>query len=285
MTGLETGLAHVNVVLRHEASGSAITLPRGEIHVGRSAACFLRIEDPGVSRVHFRIVVGQMTVVIEDLGSRNGTLVNGARVTAPMPLREGDEIAVGSRVFCLTFVNTGELAFEDDDVTPFPREHRRETLTGVGAISEVELVEACPRCSARVAVRADRCPTGGGRWPREERPAAVTRPEAPTVSRRRHSRRPVTLRARYTSTTMDLKGEIHNLSRSGLFFACAAVEPAGAYCLVEVQETDGTPVRLRGFVRHVIHRGVNWPAGMGIEFTALDPEAEAWLDARLEQRS
>jgi FHA domain-containing protein len=56
------------------------------------------LEDDHVSRRHVRIVVRGGRHVLEDLGSRWGTFVNGERVDGPMPLAHGDEILAGKSV-------------------------------------------------------------------------------------------------------------------------------------------------------------------------------------------
>jgi DNA-binding winged helix-turn-helix (wHTH) protein len=75
-----------------------IALREGENLVGRTASCAVRVEAPGVSRRHARIVVEAGRATIEDLGSKNGTFVGGRRVVGPVPLADGDEIALGSAV-------------------------------------------------------------------------------------------------------------------------------------------------------------------------------------------
>jgi pSer/pThr/pTyr-binding forkhead associated (FHA) protein len=54
-------------------------LPRGATIIGRSLECHLTIDDPLVSRQHARITVGDDGAQIEDVGSRNGVRVNGAK--------------------------------------------------------------------------------------------------------------------------------------------------------------------------------------------------------------
>jgi diguanylate cyclase (GGDEF)-like protein len=76
--------------------GKMFKLDKPELVIGRSVDCDLQIEDDGISRRHarlFRGVGGVMTVA--DLGSTNGTYLNGARVTEH-PLTDGDKIQVGS---------------------------------------------------------------------------------------------------------------------------------------------------------------------------------------------
>jgi two-component system, NtrC family, response regulator AtoC len=66
-----------------------------EVGFGRSRACIVHIDSDRVSRNHARLVRRGSDIVIEDLGSRNGTRVNGARIEGPTPLGSGDEITVG----------------------------------------------------------------------------------------------------------------------------------------------------------------------------------------------
>ncbi len=81
-----------------------IDLRPGETLIGRSALCHVTIEDPMVSRQHSRIVIHDGEAVLEDLGSRNGTLVNGHLINGSHELRDGDRIRVGTLelVFCRT---------------------------------------------------------------------------------------------------------------------------------------------------------------------------------------
>jgi DNA-binding winged helix-turn-helix (wHTH) protein len=76
--------------------GRVIELLPGENLVGRSVECAVRLDSTDVSRRHARIVVQDDQATLEDLGSTNGTFVNGVRLTAPMKLAEGMTIAFGS---------------------------------------------------------------------------------------------------------------------------------------------------------------------------------------------
>ena len=76
--------------LNHE-----IELPRGEFAIGRGSKCQLIISDPQVSRRHSVLHVGVDQILIEDLGSRNATLVNGVVVKGKVGLIGGDRIQIG----------------------------------------------------------------------------------------------------------------------------------------------------------------------------------------------
>jgi hypothetical protein len=68
--------------------------------IGRGADQAIALRDLGVSRTHARIECGSEGVTIVDLGSRNGTVVNGRCLKAARaPLREGDRIRIGRVIF------------------------------------------------------------------------------------------------------------------------------------------------------------------------------------------
>jgi pSer/pThr/pTyr-binding forkhead associated (FHA) protein len=78
-----------------------IHLPDGEVLIGRGPECFLRIDEAVVSRRHAQLRVAGDRVILEDLGSRNGSLVNGLRIDRPVLLNAGDVITIGSQQFTL----------------------------------------------------------------------------------------------------------------------------------------------------------------------------------------
>ncbi len=78
-----------------------INLPMGEIIIGRGPECYLRVDEPMVSRRHARLRVSQTSVTLEDLGSRNGSRVNGINATSVVTLNAGDILGVGTQQFTL----------------------------------------------------------------------------------------------------------------------------------------------------------------------------------------
>ncbi len=60
--------------------------------VGRGPDAAIRLNAPGISRHHARIIVRNGHITIEDLGSKNGTYVGGQRINATRELKDGDEI-------------------------------------------------------------------------------------------------------------------------------------------------------------------------------------------------
>ena len=69
-----------------------------DMTVGRAAGCNLVFDEQYVSQVHTRIFSRDGSVFVEDLGSTNGTWVNGSRAVGQMPARLGDRIQIGNVV-------------------------------------------------------------------------------------------------------------------------------------------------------------------------------------------
>lgn len=78
-----------------EIKGVKVALDR-PVRIGRDPGLELVIADDFVSTNHARIVPGPSGPVLEDLGSTNGTVLNGAPVRVPAALKVGDEIALGA---------------------------------------------------------------------------------------------------------------------------------------------------------------------------------------------
>lgn len=78
--------------------GEVYPLEQEETMVGRDLANDIAISDPEVSRRHARFVMKEGIVFVEDLGSTNGTFLNGTRLSSPQPLRPGDSITFGDKI-------------------------------------------------------------------------------------------------------------------------------------------------------------------------------------------
>jgi hypothetical protein len=81
-------------------AGSAFDLVGGAV-LGRGDAVDIHLEDPFASTHHARISWEGSTVMIEDLGSTNGTYLNGDPLDGPAPLHVGDRIRIGDSEFSL----------------------------------------------------------------------------------------------------------------------------------------------------------------------------------------
>jgi DNA-binding winged helix-turn-helix (wHTH) protein len=73
-----------------------IPLEAGETIIGRDPGAAVFLDDKSVSRRHARIIISEEGATLEDLGSKNGTYLQDARVESRLPLSDGDKIRVGS---------------------------------------------------------------------------------------------------------------------------------------------------------------------------------------------
>ena len=74
-----------------------------ELTLGRAAGCQVPLDDDTfVSQLHARVFMVDGQLFVEDLGSTNGTYLNGQRVSAAMPMRRGDSLQVGRTVMEVT---------------------------------------------------------------------------------------------------------------------------------------------------------------------------------------
>jgi hypothetical protein len=99
--------SHLGISLkRRRREGTKLVMVKSETQqgiedvtvLGRSAEADVLLDDPYASEFHMRLVANEKGLVLHDLGSTNGTYINGRRVTAPTTLRRGDTIQVGKTV-------------------------------------------------------------------------------------------------------------------------------------------------------------------------------------------
>jgi pSer/pThr/pTyr-binding forkhead associated (FHA) protein len=73
-----------------------VLLGEGEVVIGRSSYCSLVLDQETLSRVHASLQVVDEGIEISDLGSSNGTFVNGVAISKPTRVRPGDDIRLGN---------------------------------------------------------------------------------------------------------------------------------------------------------------------------------------------
>ncbi len=116
-----------------------IDLSPGVTVLGRSPTCHVTLDDPLVSREHAQLTVRGSRVTVEDLGSRNGTLVNGDKLTSVHELRDGDRVRLG----------TQELVFY----------HLDDSERGAGRATG--FMTRCAACGVPYPAEAGTCPNCG----------------------------------------------------------------------------------------------------------------------------
>jgi hypothetical protein len=104
---LRGGRFNVVAVLRQSTGGvgaGSLVLPSGQrislgdrpVTIGRQSDCSIPLNDQNVSRRHAQISPGRGAYVVSDIGSTNGTMVNGTRIVGEQRLNDGDILSFGS---------------------------------------------------------------------------------------------------------------------------------------------------------------------------------------------
>ena len=100
-----SGMCLVNLNAENHTKALASTVVINELPcvMGRDPACDRLIDDPAASRRHCAFTLRHGRVWVEDLGSCNGTFLNGTRVHGAQPLNAGDRLEVGRLPFRVYF--------------------------------------------------------------------------------------------------------------------------------------------------------------------------------------
>lgn len=94
-------MAAILIILSGKHQGKRLTLPDGEAVIGRDESCQIRLATSEVSRQHCRLVCEDDHVVVHDLSSRNGTLINDVAIHGQAELQPGDVLRIGPASFQL----------------------------------------------------------------------------------------------------------------------------------------------------------------------------------------
>lgn len=233
-----------------EYMGYCVEVPAGETVVGRDVRCSLRFNDSAVSRRHVKLERLNDSVFVEDLGSTNGTLLNGEPLTARTPLRDGDIVEVGGHCLQLRDV---------DDETDATATRRIASLSELGSIRR-----------------------GGATTPPRSRMGVPTlAPE----DRRRADRRSIELRLVYASEALEIEATTRDLSDNGVFVCSDVLDPVGTSCELTLLIDGGPPLHLHGIVRRVVEHGqeATEPVGLGIEFVAVGTAEQRWIELAIQR--
>jgi pSer/pThr/pTyr-binding forkhead associated (FHA) protein len=103
--------------------------------IGRAPECAVRLDESGISRMHARLMPTADGVQLEDLGSTNGSFINGKRVLFG-EARVGDELMFDTLRFRLAAVSAGESILSDADSEVEPRRgvSKRQLVTTAGVV-------------------------------------------------------------------------------------------------------------------------------------------------------
>lgn len=260
-----------------EYLGDSIELGLGETIVGRDVGCALRFNDPSVSRRHLRFVHRADDMFVEDIGSSNGTLLNGRVLRGPMRLDEGDILVVGSRTLTVRIIEGDEQQMPST------------LIIGESGSPRSVAVAASRFAEFRGDEHAARATTSQfARVPDPDESVRTRTTSSPTVppfatiplERRRHDRVPMELRLVYVSDELEIEASTADLSQSGVFVCTQILDPVGTLCELTILIDGGPALRVKGVVRRVVEQGNDRgePPGLGVELRDLGDKERAWID-------
>ena len=125
-------------VLEGAKVGAKISIKKPEFTIGRSQSCSLCAGSSAVSRQHCMISRDESKVTVRDMGSRNGTLVNGEKIEGTVELASGDEITVGPLKFLLT-ISTSLNSVKKPEVKSVAEAVVRTASTPTGSIGDEDI--------------------------------------------------------------------------------------------------------------------------------------------------
>jgi|688.fasta_scaffold41867_3 predicted component of type VI protein secretion system len=144
---------NVQFVIVSPASRKAVHAVRLPVLVGRGDEAKFRVQQDSVSRRHCEFFVKDEAVFVRDLGSTNGTLVNGERITSSVatPVSPGSEIRVGGIVFRVDYESAADPATQPprgDDTVPMAATDETLEMAAPEPGPEVDVPNAAPETAA-----------------------------------------------------------------------------------------------------------------------------------------
>ncbi len=104
-----------------EMAGQSLSIETDEYMIGRGSTCELTLPERQVSRHHAQIIKRDGGYVLKDLGSKNGTHLNGEQVIGSVDLRDGDEVQIALAVKMVFIGTDATVPLEFDPPTPEKR--------------------------------------------------------------------------------------------------------------------------------------------------------------------
>ncbi len=142
-------MAAILIILSGKHQGKRMTLPEGEVVIGRDESCQIRLATNEISRQHCRLMCEGDHVVVHDLGSRNGTLINDVAVQGQAELQPGDILRVGPVAFQLAgkksaTATPAKKSASDDSIMDWLADEEGESESGDTTIVQRNPASARP---------------------------------------------------------------------------------------------------------------------------------------------
>jgi predicted component of type VI protein secretion system len=163
-------VGHLKIFFGEEQEDKVFVLEQGKTYrIGRAKDADIRLKDIKVSRDHAMVRAENDQYYVEDLGSRNGTYVNGEKTSGRMEIKDGDQIRLGFSVLQFFLADRGSHVVES------PAEVKKCALCAkdiseadliAGRAEEVDGKQYCPECMAKMQDLFDE----GGKQPELDAP-------------------------------------------------------------------------------------------------------------------
>lgn len=143
-------------VIGGKQQGTKIALPVGKFLIGREEDCHLRPNSELVSRHHCVFTTDEFSLRLRDLGSTNGTLVNGERIRGTILLNAGDKVCVGKLDFEVVLNDSNAPAAADPQAANefnLTEAASQETSTTIASTSET--MTEIPTAAAEAFLHTD----------------------------------------------------------------------------------------------------------------------------------
>ncbi|HTI51394.1 MAG TPA: FHA domain-containing protein [Planctomycetaceae bacterium] len=134
---------HALIVQTGKHKGKKISLPEREVTIGRDENCFIRMTSVEVSREHCVLIPTDRGLLVRDLNSQNGTVVNNVRIESETLLQPGDFLQVGPIQFQLSGSRptpSTDPGMSDDDIFGWLSES--DTATDILKSSDTTIIKA-----------------------------------------------------------------------------------------------------------------------------------------------
>lgn len=123
------------VVIRGRSASTAVKLQDGTTTAGRQDDCHLRIRSSQVSRKHCELFEKHGLLLVKDLGSSNGTFVNGKKIDGQRVMEPGDELSIGPITFRIEKIGQ-PIPAKPSDVAPAAKKSSDTAVTGAMAVAD-----------------------------------------------------------------------------------------------------------------------------------------------------
>jgi pSer/pThr/pTyr-binding forkhead associated (FHA) protein len=251
-----------------------IELPLGESVLGRDPGCNIHLADDAVSRRHLRFVVTREKLSVQDIGSTNGTQLNGKRLVRLTAVADKDVLQLGHGIILVRLMPAEprefELYWRAPTVWPIAPRPTHPALA----------LTTCPACKLPVPADEARCPGCGSPLLFPGAPPATIRPPDPTQERRKSTRVLVAIPVLCESARGTFSGTAWDLAPGGMFIASDIQDPEVTKYRITLMPPDGPPMPVAGEVCHVVTERTRdgLPPGFGIRFTRMDELTRQWID-------